>query len=452
MRLSPLLTPVPRVDVTALVAVLLLWVPHLCSTQLRESATQKEKQSSSNSTTSALPRPLFCRRPGTAGDSPFKAFLSCDIALTVRLKVGKTVVRCSAQQTCSEGTACRPLASSSALFARCERPDACRELLVVCARARAPRLLRKQCSPAAAKPLPHSLCSPHRPPPQLDTFLGELSDPAAAASAAAALGALRPSASAALRLAGSAARDASSAPDSSSGAPSTSGEPPSSSRPGAAARPRARGDLELFAVAQLWADGEPLAGPVRTGGADLRSGEAPWGEWLSLGVRYRDLPPSTVVAVTVFATLEHGATHPVGGSCAPLFSKKGRLKSGRHQLRLWSEREACGKHPHRTPGRVPASERGQLERLERLLRRFNRGEVPSVPWLDRLAFAEIATLRAREQAARKAAGIRELVVEYPMFEFPVVYHQPLVAAAPGAWKAGVPPLLLPRQPPPVEIV
>lgn len=258
---------------------------------------------------------------------------------------------------------------------------------------------------------------------QLDTFLGELSDPAAAASAAVALGALRPSTSAAHRAAGG--RD-SAADGSGAGEQSA----PGLGR-GLSGAPQARGDLELFAVAQLWADGEPLAGPLRTSGADLRSGEAPWGEWLSLGVRYRDLPPTTVVAVTVYAALEHGATAAVGGACAPLFSKKGRLKSGRHQLRLWPDCGACGRHPARTPGRVPPAERGQLDRLERLLRRFKRGDLPTVPWLDRLAFGEISSLRAKEQAARKAAGIREIVVEYPMFEFPVVYHQPLVAAAPS---------------------
>lgn len=80
------------------------------------------------------------------------------------------------------------------------------------------------------------------------------------------------------------------------------------------------------------------------------------------------------------------------------------------------------------------------------MKRYERGEVDHVPWLDRLALASVAHLRAREQARRQEAaelaggwadgsspdgsspsgvapGGMQLLVELPSFPRTVIYQQ-----------------------------
>lgn len=80
-----------------------------------------------------------------------------------------------------------------------------------------------------------------------------------------------------------------------------------------------------------------------------------------------------------------------------------------------------------------------------MLKRYERGEVEHVPWLDRLALATVQQLRDAEQARRQEAaeagedvgsaaegvapGGLHLLVELPSFPRTVVYQQAAVAAA-----------------------
>ena len=50
----------------------------------------------------------------------------------------------------------------------------------------------------------------------------------------------------------------------------------------------------------------------------------------------------------------------LGGTTFPLFSKKGRLKTGRHSLRVWLGAEGDTGVPPATPGKPPVADRGQL--------------------------------------------------------------------------------------------
>lgn len=58
----------------------------------------------------------------------------------------------------------------------------------------------------------------------------------------------------------------------------------------------------------------------------------------------------------------------------PLFSKRGKLKTDVHLLNLFIGVDPDLKFPSSTPGKVPLAERGELGRLDHLLKKFHRFE------------------------------------------------------------------------------
>ena len=142
--------------------------------------------------------------------------------------------------------------------------------------------------------------------------------------------------------------------------------------------------------------------------------------------QYRDLSPTSQLAVTLHAAAPDGQPPVVlGGATLPLFSAKGRLKTGRQQLRLTRGCLADPRWPSTTPGKDPCSSQAPMgcvlcislrrlrswccewcqrvatgkkpyrRRLEVLLKRHQRGEMPHLQWLDTLAMGEILARRAK---------------------------------------------------------
>lgn len=77
-------------------------------------------------------------------------------------------------------------------------------------------------------------------------------------------------------------------------------------------------------------------------------------------LQYRDLPHTTVLAVTVWEAAEGKPIRPLGGGTMRLFSKHGRLKTGTHRLHLWEGQEADPSWPSATPGKQPVQQRGEI--------------------------------------------------------------------------------------------
>ena len=62
----------------------------------------------------------------------------------------------------------------------------------------------------------------------------------------------------------------------------------------------------------------------------------------------------------------------LGGATMRLFNKRGKLKTAEHHLRLWLGKEPDLKTPSSTPGKRPLAERGELGRLENLMKKYAR--------------------------------------------------------------------------------
>ncbi len=77
-------------------------------------------------------------------------------------------------------------------------------------------------------------------------------------------------------------------------------------------------------------------------------------------MQYRDLPHTTVLAITIWAVAEGKPVQPLGGATMRLFSKQGRLKTGLHRVRLWEGQEADKAWPSTAPGKEPLHKRGEV--------------------------------------------------------------------------------------------
>ncbi|CAJ0958195.1 unnamed protein product [Ranitomeya imitator] len=82
---------------------------------------------------------------------------------------------------------------------------------------------------------------------------------------------------------------------------------------------------DMYVTCQVYADGKPLALPVRTSYKAF-STRWNWNEWLKLPVKYADLPRSAQVALTIWDVYGPGKAVPVGGTTVSLFGKYGFLK------------------------------------------------------------------------------------------------------------------------------
>lgn len=167
-----------------------------------------------------------------------------------------------------------------------------------------------------------------------------------------------------------------------------------------------------------------------------------WNEFLTIPVQYSSLMPTAQLAFTVWDCLGAGQPTPIGGSTMRLFEQPGCLSSlgslplglqltigfsgrlvrrylrqGEHRLYLHREAEADGSSESTTPHDVDLGVTDEMGRLEgvswhgcavegaetdrqhlfpfrQLVRKFERGDIPKLEWLDRLTFKEIEKVHA----------------------------------------------------------
>ncbi|XP_062110333.1 phosphatidylinositol 3-kinase, root isoform [Humulus lupulus] len=178
---------------------------------------------------------------------------------------------------------------------------------------------------------------------------------------------------------------------------------------------------ELYVECALYIDGAPFGLPTRT---RLESAGPTycWNELITFSTKYRDLTGHSQLAFTVWDVSRGKDEGLVGGATTLLFNSKKQLKTGKQKLRLWQGKVADGSFSTTTPGKVPRHERGELERLEKLMNKYERGQIPHVDWLDRLAFKSIDKIKERENTRNGNSNLY-LVVEFCGFEHRVVFQE-----------------------------
>ncbi|KAJ9161603.1 Phosphatidylinositol 3-kinase VPS34 [Coniochaeta hoffmannii] len=221
---------------------------------------------------------------------------------------------------------------------------------------------------------------------------------------------------------------------------------------------------DLYVTVQVWAGSKPLTVPVQTAYKAFRT-ERKWNEWLKLPINYSTLPINSHLAITIWdlspvgGPQAQGHAIPFGGATLPLFDRENQLRRGRQKCHVHRHKKADGKDDTSTPA-FPPVKRGktkekaamvdndaeELDRMERLFKKHEQGEIPRVDWLDQMVFrgfekrgiqsARSSLERIQRQRALEAqkngssndnadpmAGpsLFVLNVELPRFDFPVVF-------------------------------
>lgn len=196
-----------------------------------------------------------------------------------------------------------------------------------------------------------------------------------------------------------------------------------------------------------------------------------WNEWLELPISISTLPVSSQLAITVWdvspAGIEGAQGHaiPFGGTTVSLFDLDNTLQKGRQKCRIHRHNAADGFSSTKTPA-IPQQrkhrgakdsiahslrpEEEELERLEKLFKKHEMGEIPRVDWLDQLVFRAVDKKRQEVEASAKLAwrSVRSsnqvpnatqemvnpsseeaeeddekhvLIIDFPRFDFPVVF-------------------------------
>lgn len=145
---------------------------------------------------------------------------------------------------------------------------------------------------------------------------------------------------------------------------------------------------DLYVRIQLWSDNKPLIPSVQTAHKAFKSREQiAWNENIVLPIKYRDLPRGAQLAVTVFDIAGPREVAVVGGATLRLFGNQTTLKKGKQRLYLWKGKEADGSAETETPSKIGLKD--EMGRLEKLVKKHERGDIPRLDWLDKLAFRQI---------------------------------------------------------------
>lgn len=172
---------------------------------------------------------------------------------------------------------------------------------------------------------------------------------------------------------------------------------------------------------QLWADSKPLTVPVQTAYKSFKNSRA-WNEWLQLPITIATLPLNSQLAITVWDLSPTGGKGarghavPYGGTTVRLFDQDNTLQKGRQKCRLYRHQAADGFSCTTTPSVPPPQRRlindkskrpsktpqdDELERLEKLFKKHEMGEIPRVDWLDQLVFKAVDKKRQEAEASAK---------------------------------------------------
>ncbi|KAJ7556486.1 hypothetical protein O6H91_05G085500 [Diphasiastrum complanatum] len=169
---------------------------------------------------------------------------------------------------------------------------------------------------------------------------------------------------------------------------------------------------ELYVECALYIDGVLFGLTTRT---RLAAIEKPcrWNELVTLSAKYRDLTANAQLALTVWDVSRPRQEVAVGGATLRLFNSKKQLKTGKQKLRLWRGCVGDGAIATSTPGKVPKTERGELERLEKLLNKYERGQLEHIPWLDKLTMKAMELVK-EEESKRSGGTHLHLIVDLPL--------------------------------------
>jgi phosphatidylinositol 3-kinase len=158
-----------------------------------------------------------------------------------------------------------------------------------------------------------------------------------------------------------------------------------------------------------------------------------WKEWLALPIRYCDLPLSSQLTITIWDSAGPRKQVPLGGTTTTIFNPSDKsslsqmridnrtLRTGHQKLKLWSGKEADGLSETSTPGTFSST--SEMDRLEKLVKRHDQGDLPRLDWLDNLAFRKIEQLHTSIKSNGQVSDDIFVYLDFPRFDFPIIFSE-----------------------------
>ncbi|OQR70311.1 phosphatidylinositol 3-kinase catalytic subunit type 3-like [Tropilaelaps mercedesae] len=174
---------------------------------------------------------------------------------------------------------------------------------------------------------------------------------------------------------------------------------------------------DLVVTVEIFSDGRSLALPTQTSYKPFTT-RYNWNEWLTLPLKFSDLPRDAQLAFTVWDLHGPKTAVPVGGTTVSVFNKSGAMRQGMHDLKLWANSKADGGSHTSTPGKISGA-KDELARLIKLTKKHHNGEMARVDWMDRLTFREIEILNNNE---KKKSQQMFLMIEFPRVVYRNIEH------------------------------
>ncbi|KAJ1676677.1 Phosphatidylinositol (PI) 3-kinase, partial [Spiromyces aspiralis] len=168
---------------------------------------------------------------------------------------------------------------------------------------------------------------------------------------------------------------------------------------------------------QISADELPLCLPVQTSSQHASGDAKTWDQILEFPVKYRDLPPDTQLTIAVLKLCGTGTSAIVGGHGIPI-DPCSKLRQGSQRLKLWRGRLPDRSFPTTTPGKP--TDPNEVDRLCKLVKKYDQRSIHRLPWLDRLAFEKIHKIKHEHDLY--SDGLH-LLIELPTFDFPLIFSE-----------------------------
>ncbi|RUS87925.1 hypothetical protein EGW08_004341 [Elysia chlorotica] len=168
---------------------------------------------------------------------------------------------------------------------------------------------------------------------------------------------------------------------------------------------------DLFVTVQVFNGGMPITLPVQTSHKSFTN-RWNWNEWLTLPIKFSDLPREAILGFTVWDYYGTEGRVPIGGTTISVFGKRGTLRQGMHDLRIWPDQKPDTNLPTTTPGK---SSHDKMSQLFKLSKKYRDRHITKCDWLDRLTSREIELVYEQEK--------RDSESMFLMVEFPRIHYE-----------------------------
>lgn len=126
---------------------------------------------------------------------------------------------------------------------------------------------------------------------------------------------------------------------------------------------------EPYVLCQIFSDGQALCLPVQTSFKSF-SDKWSWNEWITLPLRYCDLPRYAILALSIHEIISPTEVRIVGSTTIALFDIDGTFRKGIYHLKIWPSIPPDVKYDSSTPGEIES-----IKSNEQIL----NNQIPSPP-------------------------------------------------------------------------